>query len=174
MCSSPAPSSSASAISRQRCRGAASEDVRARLCASIQANGLVPNASTYSVMILNLLKEGSAEEADHMFSWREKSGCATTSLLLNDTMRKLLKKGEIVKYRNHLASGTNNSLEAPTSSLIMSLFSKKGKYWMACLYKVGPFFQHVPVLKLLVPYYHLTRLSNWFLHMMQFHALQHH
>jgi pentatricopeptide repeat protein len=29
---------------------------------------LVPNASTYSVMILNLLKEGSAEEADHMFS----------------------------------------------------------------------------------------------------------
>jgi hypothetical protein len=31
-----------------------------------------------------------------MFSSREKSGCATTSLLLNDTMIKLLKKSEIV------------------------------------------------------------------------------
>jgi hypothetical protein len=31
--------------------------------------------------------------------------------MLNDTMRKLLKKGEIVKYGNYLASGKNISLE---------------------------------------------------------------
>jgi hypothetical protein len=68
-----------------------------------------------------------------MFSSREKSGCATISLLLNDTMRKLLKKSEIVKDGNYLANGKSISLEASTTSFMMPLFSKKGKYWMACL-----------------------------------------
>jgi hypothetical protein len=68
-----------------------------------------------------------------MLSSREKSGCATTSVLLNVTMRKLLKKGEIVKGRNYLTSGKSISLEASTTSLMMPLFSKKGKYRMACL-----------------------------------------
>ena len=100
------------------------------LFAAISANGLVPNASTYRIMITNLLKEGSMEEADHMFSSMEASGDAPSSVLLNDIIRMLLEKGEIVKAGNYLSKvdGKIISLEDSTTSLLLSLFSRKGKH----------------------------------------------
>jgi pentatricopeptide repeat protein len=81
-------------------------------------------------MITNLLKEGSVEEADQMFSSMEKSGCAPSSVLLNNIIRMLLERGEIVKAGNYLSKvdGKSISLEASTSLLMKSLFSWKGKY----------------------------------------------
>ena len=65
-----------------------------------------------------------------MFTSMEKSDCAPSSVLLNDIIRKLLEKGEIVKAGNYLSKvdGKSISLEASTTSLLMSLFSKNGKY----------------------------------------------
>jgi pentatricopeptide repeat protein len=100
------------------------------LFSGISASGLVPNASTYGVMIKNLLKERSVEEASNMFLSMEKSGCAPSSRLLNDIIRILLEKGEIAKAGDYLSKvdGKNISLEASTTSLMLSLFSKNGKY----------------------------------------------
>ncbi|XBJ07647.1 hypothetical protein VPH35_013129 [Triticum aestivum] len=100
------------------------------LFAAISANGLVPNASTYRIMMTNLLKEGSMEEADHMFSSMEASGDAPSSVLLNDIIRMLLEKGEIVKAGNYLSKvdGKSISLENSTGLLMMHLFSREGKY----------------------------------------------
>jgi pentatricopeptide repeat protein len=94
------------------------------------ASGFVPNASTYGVMIKNLIKEGSLEEADSMFSSMEKSGFAPSSRLINDIIRTLLEKGEIVKEGNYMSKvdGKSISLEASTTSLLLSLFSGKGIY----------------------------------------------
>ena len=60
----------------------------------------------------------------------EKSGCVPSSLLLNDIIRKLLKRGEILKAGNYLSKidEKSNSLEASTTSLMISLFSREGKY----------------------------------------------
>jgi pentatricopeptide repeat protein len=81
-------------------------------------------------MITNLLKEGSVEEANNMFSAMEKSGCAPNSSLLNHIIRILLEKGEIVKAGNYLSKVDDKtiSLEASTVSLLMCLFSSKGIY----------------------------------------------
>uniref|UniRef100_A0ACD5TYA8 Uncharacterized protein n=1 Tax=Avena sativa TaxID=4498 RepID=A0ACD5TYA8_AVESA len=100
------------------------------LFAAISANGLVPDASTYEIMITNLLKEGSMEEADQMFSSMERSGCTPSSRLINDIIRMLLEKGEILKAGKYLAKvdGKSISLESSTSSLMMSLFSRDGKF----------------------------------------------
>ncbi|VAH13654.1 unnamed protein product [Triticum turgidum subsp. durum] len=100
------------------------------LFAALPASGLVPNASTYGVMVQNLLKEGAVEEADSMFSSMEKSGCAPSSRLINDVIRTLLEKGEIVKAGKYMSKvdGKSISLEASTSSLLLSLFSGNGKY----------------------------------------------
>jgi pentatricopeptide repeat protein len=100
------------------------------LFSSISASGLVSNASTYGVMIQNLLKEGAVEEADIMFASMEKSGCAPSSCLLNYVIRMLLEKGEIVKAANYMSKVDEKSisLEASTTSLMLSLFSVNGKY----------------------------------------------
>ena len=66
----------------------------------MEKSGLVPNASTYRVMITNLLEQGSLEESESMFSSMEKSGCAPDSRLINGIIRILLEKGEIVKAGN--------------------------------------------------------------------------
>jgi pentatricopeptide repeat protein len=81
-------------------------------------------------MIHNLLKEGSLEEADSMFSSMEKSGCAPSSRLLNSIIRILLEKGEIAKAGNYMSKvdGKSISLEASTTSLLICLFSNNGKY----------------------------------------------
>jgi pentatricopeptide repeat protein len=81
-------------------------------------------------MIKNLIKEGSLEEADSMFSSMEKSGCAPSSRLLNDIIRTLLKKGEVVKAVHYMCKvdGKSISLEASTTSLLLSLFSGKGEF----------------------------------------------
>jgi pentatricopeptide repeat protein len=100
------------------------------LFAAISTSGLEANASTYSIMIRNLLTEGSVKEAGNMFLAMEKSGCAPNSLLINDIIRILLKRGEIVKARDYLSKvdGKIISLEASTTSLMLSLFSTNGKY----------------------------------------------
>ena len=59
------------------------------LFAAISGSGFVPNASTYDIMIQNLLREGSVEEADNMFSSMEKSGCAPSSRMLNNIIREI-------------------------------------------------------------------------------------
>jgi pentatricopeptide repeat protein len=81
-------------------------------------------------MISNLLKEGSMEEAENMFSSMEKSGCAPSSRLINDIIRLMLEKGEIAKAGNYMSKvdGKSISLEASTTSLLISLFSRNGKY----------------------------------------------
>ena len=81
-------------------------------------------------MITNLLKEGSVEEAESLFSSMEKSGCAPDSRLINDINRILLEKGEIVKAGDYMSKvdGKAISLEASTTSLLKCLFSSKGKY----------------------------------------------
>ncbi|CAM0958087.1 unnamed protein product [Alopecurus aequalis] len=60
----------------------------------------------------------------------EKSGCAPISRILNDIIRILLEKGEIAKAGHYMSKvdGNSISLEASTSSLLMRLFSNKGKY----------------------------------------------
>jgi hypothetical protein len=60
----------------------------------------------------------------------EKSGCAVNSQLLNNVIRMLLKKGYIVKASNYIskADGNGISLEASTTSMLISLFSREGKY----------------------------------------------
>ena len=100
------------------------------LFAGISARGLVPNVSTYGVMIMNLLKDGAVEEADNMFSSMEKSGIVPSSRLINGIIRLLLDNGEIAKAGNYLSKvdGKIISLEDSTTSLLSSLFSSKGKY----------------------------------------------
>jgi pentatricopeptide repeat protein len=100
------------------------------LFAAIPANGLVADIGTYSVMMKNLIKEGSVEEADNLFSSMEKSGCAANSYLLNCIIRSLLEKGDVVRAGNYMSKvdGKNCSLEAKTVSLLIALFSTKGEY----------------------------------------------
>ncbi|KAK1695230.1 hypothetical protein QYE76_011927 [Lolium multiflorum] len=70
------------------------------------------------------------EEADIIFSSMEKIGCAPNSRLVNDIIRMLLEKGEIAKAGDYLSKvdGKSISLQASTSSLMLSLFSRNGKY----------------------------------------------
>ncbi|XBJ14485.1 hypothetical protein VPH35_006524 [Triticum aestivum] len=81
-------------------------------------------------MIMNLLKDGAVEDANNVFSSMDKSGIVPSSRLMNDIIRLLLEKGEIVKARYYLSKvdGKSISLEASTTSLMFSLFSRKGKY----------------------------------------------
>jgi hypothetical protein len=60
----------------------------------------------------------------------EKSGCAPSSRLINDIIRLMLEKGEIAKAGNYMSKvdGKSISLDASTTSLLMSLFSRNGKY----------------------------------------------
>ncbi|RCV33135.1 hypothetical protein SETIT_7G058100v2 [Setaria italica] len=94
---------------------------------SISANKLVPSIVTYSLMITNFINEGLLEEADDIFSAMEKAGCAPNSRLLNHATRLLLEKGEIIRAANYLAKidKKNFSLEASTTEMLISLFSRK-------------------------------------------------
>uniref|UniRef100_A0A8I6WGM9 Pentatricopeptide repeat-containing protein n=1 Tax=Hordeum vulgare subsp. vulgare TaxID=112509 RepID=A0A8I6WGM9_HORVV len=67
------------------------------LFATIPSNGLVANAVTYSIMMINLIKKGSVEEADNLFLSMEKSGCTADSCMLNHIIRRLLEQGEIAR-----------------------------------------------------------------------------
>ncbi|KAI5021055.1 hypothetical protein ZWY2020_054465 [Hordeum vulgare] len=100
------------------------------LFATIPSNGLVANAVTYSIMMINLIKKGSVEEADNLFLSMEKSGCTADSCMLNHIIRRLLEQGEIVKAGNYMSKVDAKSykLEAKTVWLLISLFSRKGKY----------------------------------------------
>ena len=100
------------------------------LFAAVSANGLVANVFTYTIMMKNLIKEGSVEEADTLFLSMEKSGCTANAWMLNHTIRRLLERGEIVKAGNYMSKvdAKSYSLEAKTVSLLISLFSRKGKY----------------------------------------------
>ncbi|KAF8700082.1 hypothetical protein HU200_034445 [Digitaria exilis] len=100
------------------------------LFTSISAQGLVPSGETYRIMLTNLGKEGLLEEADHMFPSMLKSGCPPNSRLLNAMVRFSLEKGQIVKAGTYLSKIDENnlSLEASTTSLLISLFSNEGEY----------------------------------------------
>ncbi|CAL5034853.1 unnamed protein product [Urochloa decumbens] len=95
---------------------------------SIPAYGLIPSVVTYNLMMTNLINEGLLEEADDIFSAMENTGCAPDSRLLNHVARVLLEKGEIIRAGNYLAKmdEKNFSLEASTTEMLISLFSREG------------------------------------------------
>ncbi|CAN6248407.1 unnamed protein product [Urochloa humidicola] len=97
------------------------------LFASISANKLVPSVVTYSLMMTHFIKEGLLTEADDIFSTMEKTGCAPESILLNIAARLLLEKGDIIRAASYLAKidEKNFSLEASTTSLLISLFPRE-------------------------------------------------
>jgi pentatricopeptide repeat protein len=78
-------------------------------------------------MMTNLIKEGLLEEADNIFSSMEKAGCNPNSQMLNNVVRELLHKREIVRAGTYLSKmdEKNFALEASTTSLLISLFSRK-------------------------------------------------
>jgi len=57
----------------------------------------------------------------------EKSGCAPNSHMLNTIVRRLLDRGEILRAGAYLSKidEKNFSLEASTTSMLISLFSRK-------------------------------------------------
>jgi len=96
------------------------------LFAAIHANGLVPSVVTYRLMTENLIKEGLLDEFDGLFSAMEKSGCAPNSHMLNTIVRRLLDRGEILRAGAYLSKiDEKNSLEASTTSMLISLFSRE-------------------------------------------------
>ena len=82
---------------------------------------------TYAIMMKNFIKEGLLAEADDIFSAMEKTGCAPNSRLLNCVARALLEKGEIIRAANYIGKidEKNFSLEASTTKMLISLFSRK-------------------------------------------------
>ena len=97
------------------------------LFAAITAHGLVPNVVTYRLMMENLIQEGLLDEFDNLFLSMEKSGCTPNSYMLNAIVRRLLRGGEIVRAGAYLSKidEMNFSLEASTTSLLISLFSRE-------------------------------------------------
>ena len=97
------------------------------LFAAIPANGLVPSVVTYRLMTENLIKEGLLDEFENLFLAMEKSGCLPNSGMLNAIVRRLLGGGEIVRAGAYLSKidEMNFSLEASTTSLLISLFSRE-------------------------------------------------
>jgi leucine-rich PPR motif-containing protein len=95
------------------------------LLAAISAHGLAPNIVTYHIIMEHLVKEGLLEEFDNLFSAMENSGCAPNSRLLNALVRRLLRRGDISRAGAYLSKidEKNLSLEASTTSLLISLFS---------------------------------------------------
>jgi len=95
--------------------------------AAISAHGLVPSIMTYRLMIQNLIKEGMLDESENMFRAMEKSGCAPDSYMLNSLVRRLLHRGEIMRAGAYLSKidEMNFSLEASTTSLLISVFSRE-------------------------------------------------
>ncbi|CAD6258456.1 unnamed protein product [Miscanthus lutarioriparius] len=97
------------------------------LFAAITAHGLVPNVVTYRLMMENLIQEGLLDEFDNLFLSMEKSGCTPNSYMLNGIVRSLLGGGEIMRAGAYLSKidEMNFSLEASTTSLLISLFSRE-------------------------------------------------
>jgi len=95
--------------------------------AALSAHGLVPDVGIYRLMIENLIKEGLLEEFDNLFLAMEKSGCTPDSSMLNSLVRRLLHKGEIKRAGAYLSKidEMNFSLEASTTSLLISVFSRE-------------------------------------------------
>ena len=94
---------------------------------AVSAHGLVPDVVTYDLMIQNLIKEGSLQESDNLFLAMEKSGCTPDSCMLNALVRRLLHRGEIIRVGAYLSKidEMNFSLEASTTSLLISVFSSE-------------------------------------------------
>ena len=94
---------------------------------AISAYGLVPNVVTYRLMIQNLIKEGLLEESDNLFLAMEKSGCTPDSCMLNSLVRRLLHRGDIMRAGAYLSKidEMNFSLEAATTSLLISVFARE-------------------------------------------------
>jgi leucine-rich PPR motif-containing protein len=106
------------------------------LFAAIPGHGLVPNVVTYHLMMENLIREGLLDEFDHLFLAMEKSGCTPNSGMLNAIVRRLLGGGEIMRAGVYLSKidEMNCSLEASTTSLLISLFSREEyKHHAKCL-----------------------------------------
>jgi leucine-rich PPR motif-containing protein len=99
------------------------------LFATISAYGLVPNVETYRLIAENLIEEGSPGEFDGLFSAMEKSGTAPNSHMLNALVRRLLHRGDISRAGVYLSKldEKNFSLEASTTSMLISLYSR-GEY----------------------------------------------
>ncbi|KAK3125610.1 hypothetical protein QOZ80_7BG0607310 [Eleusine coracana subsp. coracana] len=95
----------------------------------LSTNGPAPSVVTCNIMMTNLIKEGLLAEADDVFTTMERIGCSPNSQLLNNVVRVLLRKGEIVGAGDYLSKIDKNnlSLEASTVVLLISLFSK-GRY----------------------------------------------
>jgi leucine-rich PPR motif-containing protein len=97
------------------------------LFVAIPAHGLVPDMVTYGLMMEILIKEGLIYEFENLFLAMEKSGCLPDSCMLNAIVRSLLHGGEIVRTGAYLSKidEMNFSLEASTTSLLISLFSRE-------------------------------------------------
>ena len=108
------------------CSGGRKEDAM-DLFAAIHANGLVPSVVTYRLIAKNLIEKGSLEEFDGLFSAMEKSGTALDSRMLNALVRRLFHIGDISRAGPYLSKldEKNFSLEASTSSMLISLFSRE-------------------------------------------------
>jgi leucine-rich PPR motif-containing protein len=80
----------------------------------------------YSLIAENLIEERPLEEFDTMFSAMEKSGTAPNSRMLNALVRRLLHRGDIGRAGAYLSKldEKNFSLEASTTSMLISLFSR--------------------------------------------------
>jgi leucine-rich PPR motif-containing protein len=75
----------------------------------------------------NLIKDGLLEESDKLFLAMEKSGCTPDSHMLNALVRRLLHRGEIRRAGAYLSKidEKNFSLEASTTSMLLSVFSRE-------------------------------------------------
>jgi leucine-rich PPR motif-containing protein len=94
---------------------------------AISAHGLVPNVVAYRLVTENLIKEGLLDEFENLYLAMEKMGCSPNSGMLNAIVRRLLHSGEILMARDYLCKieEMNLSLEASTSSLLLSVFSRE-------------------------------------------------
>jgi leucine-rich PPR motif-containing protein len=74
-----------------------------------------------------LIKEGLLCEFEKTYLTMEKSGCTPNSGMLNAIVRRLLHRGEIMKAGAYLSKidEKNFSLEASTTSLLLSVFSRE-------------------------------------------------
>jgi leucine-rich PPR motif-containing protein len=81
---------------------------------------------TYRLIAENLIEEGSLEEFDSLFSAMEKSGTAPDSRMLNALIRRLLQRGDLSRAGAYLSKLDEKSfsLEASTTSMLISLFSR--------------------------------------------------
>jgi pentatricopeptide repeat protein len=75
----------------------------------MSTSGLEPSIQTYSVVMTNVIKEGLLAEADDVFISMEKNGCSADSQLLNNVVRVLPKKGEIVRAGYYLSKIDKNN-----------------------------------------------------------------